>query len=116
MLRNLYQNYLLKYPKIFFTIIATFMIVMVTFALKLEIDASAETLLLEGDKDLEYTREISKQFATSDFLVVTYTTNDDLLNDNNINNIIQLTKSIKTIKNVDFVNTIANVPLLQSPP
>ena len=52
MLYNFYQNYLLKYPKLFFTIVITFMVVMLTFAMRLEIDASAETLLLEGDKDL----------------------------------------------------------------
>ena len=38
---------------------SVFIVVMAFSALKLEIDASAETLLLEGDKDLEFSREVS---------------------------------------------------------
>ena len=86
MLQKIYLNYLLKYPKIFFTIIISFMIVMVTFSSKLEIDASAETLLLKNDKDLAFNREVSKKFEAPNFLVVTYSINDDLLSDKNINN------------------------------
>ena len=115
MLKNIYQNYLLKYPKLFFTIVASFMIVMVIFAMRLEIDASAETLLLEGDKDLEFTRDISKKFEAPDFLVVTYSINDNLLSDENIKNIKNLSKNIHTLDKVESINSIVNVPLLQSP-
>ncbi|MEA2016968.1 MAG: MMPL family transporter [Campylobacterota bacterium] len=116
MLTNIYQNYLLKYPKLFFSIVIAFMVVMLTFAMKLEIDASAETLLLEGDKDLEFTRQIGKRFTAPDFLVVTYSTEDDLLNDKNIQNIQELSKKLLELKNVESINSIVNVPLLQSPP
>ena len=92
------------------------MIVMVSFALKLEIDASAETLLLEGDKDLNFTRQISKKFTAPDFLVLTYSTNDDLLNDKNIKNIQYLSDKILELKDVESINSIVSVPLLQSPP
>ena len=116
MLYSLYDNYLLKYPKIFFSIIISIMIVMLSFALKLEVDASAETLLLEGDKDLEFTRQISKRFTAPDFLVVTYSVEDDLLNDKNIENIQYLSNQIKKLQDVEYINSIVTVPLLQSPP
>ena len=116
MLKNIYQNYLLKYPKLFFIIVTLFMVMMATFALRLEIDASAETLLLEGDKDLQFTRDVSKVFTASNFLVVTYSVKDDLLSDENIKNIQQLSSKIKTINTVESINSIVNVPLLQSPP
>jgi predicted RND superfamily exporter protein len=93
-----------------------FIIAMVFGALKLEIDASAETLLLEGDKDLEFSREISKQFDTSSILIITYSVKDDLLSDTNIQNIKTLTKEIQTLEIVESVDSIVNVPLLQSPP
>lgn len=115
MLQKIYLNYLLKYPKIFFTIIISFMIVMVTFASKLEIDASAETLLLKNDKDLAFNREVSKKFEAPNFLVVTYSINDDLLSDKNINNIKELSKRIKQLKTIESINSIVTVPLLQSP-
>jgi len=116
MLENFYQNSLLKYPKVFFTIIIIFMVMMLPHAMKLEIDASAETLLLKGDKDLEFTRKISKRFEAPDFLVVTYTSSDDLLNDKNIKNIKELSSQIQQMKNVETITSIINVPLLQSPP
>jgi len=116
MFNSLYSNYLLKYPKIFLTLIISIMIVMMSFVLKLEIDASAETLLLEGDKDLEFTREIGKQFTAPDFLIVTYSIEDDLLSTENIQNIQFLTDEITKLQNVESINSIINVPLLQSPP
>lgn len=93
------------------------MLVMVGFALKLEIDASAETLLLEGDKDLEFTREIGKRFTAPDFLVLTYTVKDgdDLISNQNIQNLQYLENQILQLKDVESINSIINVPLLESP-
>ncbi|MCD6173589.1 MAG: MMPL family transporter [Sulfurimonas sp.] len=114
MLKRMYQNYLFKYPKIIIFIIIIFTVLMAVFALRLEIDASSETLLLKGDKDLEFLREVSKQFETSDFLVVTYSVEDDLLSDANIQNIENLTQKIDSLEVVESINTILNVPLLES--
>ena len=88
---------------------------MASFAMRLEIDASAETLLLEGDKDLEFARVVSKRFESSNILVVTYTIEDDLLNQKNINNIKELSSKIIKLDIVESINSIVNVPLLQSP-
>jgi len=54
---------------------------------KLSVDASAETLLLENDKDLIYTREINARYATPDFLVITYTPKSELLSDESLTNL-----------------------------
>jgi predicted RND superfamily exporter protein len=88
---------------------------MINFALKLEIDTSAETLLLKGDKDLSFTREISKKFTASDFIVMTYSVDDDLLNKKNIQNIENIQNSILSLDNVQSIHSILTVPLLQSP-
>lgn len=95
---------------------AIFVVTMTFSALRLEIDASAETLLLEGDKDLEYTREIAKHFEAPYFLVVVYSAEDDLLSDTNIQNIKGLSQKIQNINIVESIQSIVNVPLLQSPP
>lgn len=116
MLNTLYQNYILKYPKIVLAFMSAFILIMALFAFKLEIDASAETLLLEDDKDLEYTRDVLKRFEAPNFLVVTYTTQEDLLSDENIANIKKLSSQIETLEIVESINSIVNVPLLQSPP
>ncbi|MEA3289381.1 MAG: MMPL family transporter [Campylobacterota bacterium] len=114
MLKKLYQNYILKYPKLVISIVTIFMGLMVVFALRLEIDASSETLLLEGDKDLEFSREVSKQFKAPNFLVVTYSVEDDLLSEKNIQNIEKLSGQIHLFEVVESINSIVNVPLLES--
>lgn len=116
MLKNLYDNYFLKYPKIVLSVIAVFVVIMSLFAFRLDIDASAETLLLDDDKDLEFSREVSKRFRAENFLVVTYTIEDDLLSDKNIENIKDLSSQILKLELVESITSIVNVPLLQSPP
>ena len=116
MLKDLYKNYILNYPRIILFFMTIFVVIMATFAFRLEIDASAESLLLEGDKDLEFTREISSSFEAPNFLVVVYSVKDNLLSDENIKNIEYLSNEIKKIDIVDNINSIVNVPLLQSPP
>jgi predicted RND superfamily exporter protein len=115
MLKSFYQNNLLQYPKLFLAIFSIIAILMGSYALKLEIDASSETLLLENDKDLEFTREISKKFTAPDFLVVTFSVKDDLLSDKNLDNIKELSKRLLEVENVETITNITNVPLLESP-
>jgi uncharacterized protein len=114
-LQNLYQNYLFKYPKWVLIVLSFFVVLMGIFATRLEIDASSETLLLEEDKDLEFTREIGKRFTAPDILVVTYSVENDLLSEENIKNIQNLSKKLENFDSIDSINSIVNVPLLQSP-
>jgi len=115
MLENIYKQYILKSPKIVLSIIAILFIIFANFATKLEIDASAETLLLEGDKDLVLTRELSKTYEAPDVLVITFTPKKDILHDDTLNTIEELSNRLKKLKKVDSITSILNVPLLQSP-
>ena len=36
------------------------------------LDASSDALLLEGDKDLKYLRQVNERYGSKDFLVLTY--------------------------------------------
>ena len=82
----------------------------------LEIDASAETLLLEDDKDLEYTRLINQRYHTPDFLVISYTPQKDLLAEESLETIREMSRDLEKLELVESVTSILNVPLLESPP
>ncbi len=81
-----------------------------------KLDASAETLLLEDDKDLQYSRLIYSRYGEQDYLVIAYTPNDDLFSDNVLSNLTQLRDEIKKLKRVSSVVSILDVPLLENPP
>ncbi len=82
----------------------------------LSIDASAETLLLEDDKDLQLTREVHGRYVSNDYLVVAYSPKEDLLSDATLLKIKNLKADLLKIEGVESVTTLLDVPLLQSPP
>lgn len=116
MLEKIYQSFILPHPKkiLFFIFLAVCFLGF--HATKLEIDASADTLLLEHDKDLKFSREIYKRYGTSDYLLLAYTPKYDLLSEQTLQTIASLSQALKTLPSVHSITSILNVPLLQSPP
>ncbi|MCF6172375.1 MAG: MMPL family transporter [Campylobacteraceae bacterium] len=115
MLKSLYTNYILNFPKTTLVIITLLTAIFGYFATNLSIDASADTLLLDNDKDLAFTREIAKRYYTPNFLVLTYTPKSKLLSKNSLQTLKSLSHDLKNIKQITSVVSILTVPLLQSP-
>jgi len=81
---------------------------------KLEIDASSNTLLLEGDKDLAFSREIAKRYGAPNFLIVALSPNDDLLAPSTLQTLQNLEEEFLQLDEVRSVTALHNVPLLTS--
>ena len=77
-------------------------------------DASSDALLLEGDKDLKYLREINERYGSKDFLVLTYTPVSSFTEKETILNLQLLKSKIEKLTWVDDVITVIDVPLLKS--
>ena len=77
-------------------------------------DASSDALLLEGDKDLKYLRQINDRYGAKDFLFLTYTPVSSFVEKETILNIQLLKSKIEKLTWVDSVITIIDVPLLKS--
>ena len=75
-------------------------------------DASSDALLLEGDKDLQYLREINDRYG-SKILVLTYSPVSSF-EERTILNLELLKSKIEKLTWVDSVITIIDVPLLKS--
>ncbi len=116
MIKNIYTKYILAYPKIVLTILSIIFIFLGSFSLKMQIDASADTLLLENDKDLLFSNKISKRYASSDFLIITYSPESNLLSKESLSTIQNLSDKLLELQTVSSITSILNVPLLQSPP
>ena len=83
------------------------------YAKDLSIDASAETLLLEDDKDLQLTREVHGRYISHDYLVVAFSPKQELLSEDSLTIIKALKADLAKIKGVEDVTTLLDVPLLQ---
>ncbi len=112
-----YNNLVLNRPVVVIIILMIILAALGYKALEFKIDASTETLLLENDKDLRYTRQVANRYGVSDFLVISYTPQaKDLLDPKILDHLAQLRDELKELEKVSSVNTILDVPLLQSPP
>ena len=78
------------------------------------LDASSDALLLEGDPDLSYLREVNRTYGSKDFLVLTYSPVTSFTEKETILNLQLLKSKLEKLTWVDSVMTIIDVPLLKS--
>jgi|TARA_B100000902_G_scaffold333896_1_gene332689 predicted RND superfamily exporter protein len=114
MFASLYENTILKNPKSIFAILLIALISFGYFSKDFRLDASSETLLIEGDPDLEYLREITNRYGSKEFLVLTYTPKEGMVTDNSINNLLSLKYKIQSLSWVHSVITLLDIPLLNN--
>ena len=114
MFTSLYENTILKNPKSIFVILLIVLCGFGYFSKDFRLDASSETLLIEGDPDLEYLKEITKRYGSKDFLVLTYTPNEGMVTDTSINNLLSLKYKIQSLDWVHNVITLLDIPLLNN--
>ena len=114
MFAQFYQNIILKNPRSIFIIL---FIVLMSFGYhskNFRLDASSETLLIDGDPDLKYLEEISERYGSKEFLILTFTPNEGMISDNSINNLLSLKYKIQSLDWVHSVITLLDIPLLNN--
>ncbi len=114
MFGSLYENTILKNPKSIFIILLISLLTFGYYSKDFRLDASSETLLIEGDPDLEYLREITDRYGSKEFLVLTHTPNEGMVTDTSINNLLSLKYKIQSLDWVHNVITLLDVPLLSN--
>ena len=116
MLGIIYKKFILKYPLSVLLITLSAILLFGTNISKLEIDASAETLLLDDDKDLNFLRTIDKRFKSSELLIIAYQPKQDLLSPQSLKTLLDLSNELEKLPLVTSVDSLLSVPLLYSPP
>ena len=114
MISQFYQNFILRYPKLIFVILLLTLLSFGYHSKNFKLDASSETLLIDGDPDLKYLQEISKRYGSKDFLILTYTPNESMVSNISINNLLSLKYKIQSLSWVHSVITLLDVPLLNN--
>tara|TARA_B100000886_G_scaffold126373_1_gene85192 strand:+ start:11212 stop:13686 length:2475 start_codon:yes stop_codon:yes gene_type:complete len=114
MLSYIYKKLVIDFSKLTLLLITSIIVFSLYHAKNFNLDASSDALLLEGDKDLKYLREVNQRYGSKDFLVLTYSPVSSFIEKETILNLQLLKSKIEKLTWVDSVITIIDVPLLKS--
>ena len=114
MFLKLYSKLVTDFDKFTILLISIVICISFYFSKNFNLDASSDALLLEGDKDLKYLREVNSRYGSKDFLFLTYSPVTSFTDEDTIINIQLLKSKIEKLAWVDSVITIIDVPLLKS--
>ena len=96
MLKEIYLTLILKRAKLFLFFLIVILLTSIYLSKNFKLDASANSLLIENDPDLNYLREINKKYNSKEFLVLTYTPQKKLTDKSTIKNKIACTIRLET--------------------
>ncbi|CAN0478902.1 unnamed protein product, partial [Discosporangium mesarthrocarpum] len=111
-----YSNLVFNHP---WLVIAALLALVAFFgwhAQNFRLDASADSLLLENDPDLEFSREIAQRYGVADSVTVAYTPQGELFNRDNLQQLQALREDLLAIERVASVDSILNVPIFGDTP
>ena len=114
MFGNIYKKLIIEYSKISLAILFVIVAFFLYFSKNFNLDASSDALLLEGDKDLKYLREVNDRYGSKDFLVLTYSPVSSFADEETIVNLQFLKTKIQNLSWVESVISVIDVPLLKS--
>lgn len=78
-----------------------------------KLDASADSLLLDDDKDLKLFRETLDRYETKEFFFITFAPDENLFSANSIEQITRLRDELRALEPVDSVISMIDVPLIK---
>ena len=113
---SLYQKAILDNP-----VKALLIMLLLTFAMAMglpnfKLDASADSLTLEHDEDLNFFREVVQRYGSDNFLIVTFSPlQGDLFDQQNLDTLASLRTELSKIDGVESMLSMLDVPLLYSP-
>ncbi len=104
-------------PWLAIALVAVLLIALGIFAQRFRLDVSADSLLMEGDSELEYSREVNQRYGVRDSVTVAFTPKGmDLLSDRSLSIMGQIRQELLAMERVESVDSLLNVPLFGDTP
>jgi len=113
---SVYTRLVLKQPLTTLIVIISAVVFFLLYIPDFELDASADSLVLENDASLKSYRGIREQYGSDDFLIVTYSPQQPLFSQEVIADITRLRDELVQLEQVNSVISMLDVPLVDSPP
>jgi predicted RND superfamily exporter protein len=115
-LLGFYEAVVLRHPALSMLMVVLLAVLMAFGLPNFKLDASADSLTLEHDSDLDYFRQSLQRYGSSDFLLVTFTPKkSDLFSDDSLSVLKALSDDLAGVRGVSGTTSILTVPLLYSP-
>ncbi len=116
LIERIYRCTLLKHPIITLVLLSALTLFFAYEIKDFRLDASAETLVLDNDKDLQYFRQLNERFGQQDYLIIAYKPRGELFSTPVYDDLTTLKGELEGVTMVASVLTLLDVPLLESPP
>ncbi|NYT52784.1 MAG: MMPL family transporter [Candidatus Vesicomyosocius endoextente] len=113
---NLFFDFVLKKASLGLTLLLLIAIFFIAQISNFQLDASAESLVLEGDENLRYYQNIKKNYGSDDYLIISYQVKDNLITPKQLDHLRKFKQDLIKINQIRSVTTILDVPLFRSPP
>lgn len=112
LIKKIYIATVLRQPIIICILMAAILAFFTVHTKDFKLDASADSLLLDDDKDLELFRKTVERYSARDFLFITFTPNDDLFSPTSLQHITNLRDELRQLEPVELVISLVDVPLV----
>ncbi len=115
-LSRLYIQLVFRRPWLAIALVLMLVLIFGWFAQYFRLDVSADSLLMEGDKDLEYSREINQRYGVRDSVIVAFTPPGELFSRDSLELMTELRDELLALERVESVDSILNVPIFGDTP
>jgi len=108
---TIYHRVVFKHPRILLLVLLLILAFFAYHAPKFRLDASADSLLLEDDKDLIQYNDIIDRYDTKDFLFITFSPHKDLFTRETLDILHALRDQLPSLPDVHSIISILDIPL-----
>ena len=115
-LRKFYTKLILDHPLVVLLFVCACIAFAASYAPQFRLDASSESLSLENDLALQYYRQSTERYGSTDYLLVAYIPGADLFAAETLMELQTLREDLAALERVDSIISILDVPLINSPP
>lgn len=113
---SIYDKLVLSRPGLSLLFMLVIVAAFATQLHKIKLDASADSLLLQGDPSLEFFREVGREYSSEEFLLITWQPHAELLAPESLEPLARMAQELGELEGVSSVVSVLDVPLLESPP
>ncbi len=107
-----YDAVVLQRPIATLLAVGLFVAMLAAFVPRFQLDASSQTLVMEGDEAVTFYRAVRARYESDDFLVVTYTPDEALFTEPALTRLEALRDALEELPHIAAVTTLLDVPVL----